>query len=111
MTGWFCRLFARVSHKHAQEEIDIDAVKSVFPYGNLMPIEFQSGGMRASSGIALPEMGGEGQGCLPTGGGVSRVLAEMDGHVSVRLRVYWCFDLVGCEALQRGVGEASSLTM
>ncbi len=33
-------------------------MKKVFPYGQLLPIEFQSGGMRASSGIALPEMGG-----------------------------------------------------
>ena len=39
------------------EEIDTEAVKKVFPYGQLLPIEIQRGGMRASSGIALPAMG------------------------------------------------------
>lgn len=38
--------------------MDVEAVKSVFPYGQLLPVEFQVGGMRASSGIELPEMGG-----------------------------------------------------
>lgn len=38
--------------------MDVEEIKKVFPYGELLPIEFQSGGMRASSGIALPEMGG-----------------------------------------------------
>ncbi|CAM9114579.1 unnamed protein product [Ectocarpus sp. 12 AP-2014] len=41
----------------AEEEVDVEEIKKVFPYGELLPIEFQSGGMRASSGIALPEMG------------------------------------------------------
>ncbi|CAN0300951.1 unnamed protein product [Pylaiella littoralis] len=40
-----------------EEEVDVEAIKKVFPYGELLPIEFQPGGMRASSGIALPEMG------------------------------------------------------
>ncbi|CAM9440319.1 unnamed protein product [Discosporangium mesarthrocarpum] len=43
-----------------EEEVNIEAVKKVFPYGNLLPIEFQRGGMRASSGIELAEMGDEG---------------------------------------------------
>jgi len=41
----------------AADEIDLDAVAAVFPYGQLLPIEVVHGGMRASSGIALPEMG------------------------------------------------------
>lgn len=41
-----------------QEEVDVEAVKRVFPYGQLLPIEFQAGGMRASSGIELPDLGG-----------------------------------------------------
>ena len=64
----------------SQEEIDIDAIKSVFPYGELLPIEFQSGGMRASSGIALPEMGGKVSTLLICGG---RVRTEMCDWVSV----------------------------
>lgn len=47
-----------VWHNFAQEEVDVDAIKKVFPYGQLLPVEFQRGGMRASSGIELPEMGG-----------------------------------------------------
>lgn len=39
------------------KDIDTEAVKKVFPYGQLLPIEIQRGGMRASSGIALPAMG------------------------------------------------------
>jgi len=39
------------------KEIDQEKVKKVFPYGQLLPIEFQKGGMLAKSGIALPEMG------------------------------------------------------
>lgn len=42
-----------------QEEVDVEEVKKVFPYGQVLPVEFQRGGMRASSGIELPEMGGE----------------------------------------------------
>ncbi|TFJ86734.1 hypothetical protein NSK_001822 [Nannochloropsis salina CCMP1776] len=37
--------------------IDTEAIKKAFPYGQLLPVEIQSGGMRASSGIALPAMG------------------------------------------------------
>ncbi|CAM9239442.1 unnamed protein product [Scytosiphon promiscuus] len=40
-----------------EEDVDVEEIKKVFPYGVLLPIEFQAGGMRASSGIALPEMG------------------------------------------------------
>lgn len=49
-----------LARTHAlQHDVDIEAVKKVFPYGQLLPIEFQAGGMRASSGIELPEMGGK----------------------------------------------------
>ena len=40
-----------------EEDVDLDEVAKVFPYGNLLPIEVVPGGMKASSGIALPEMG------------------------------------------------------
>merc|ERR1712032_441356 len=40
---------------HAQ--VDLAEVAKVFPYGQLLPIEVRSGGMVASSGIALAEMG------------------------------------------------------
>lgn len=48
-----------MSHISPKEEVDVEQVKKVFPYGQLLPVEFQRGGMRASSGIELPEMGGE----------------------------------------------------
>lgn len=41
-----------------QEEVDVEQIRNVFPYGQLLPVEFQRGGMRAASGIELPEMGG-----------------------------------------------------
>ena len=37
--------------------IDLDAVAAVFPYGNLLPVELKEGGMRASSGVVVPELG------------------------------------------------------
>lgn len=40
---------------HPQEEVDVEAIKKLFPYDELMPIEFQRGGMRASSA----KLGGE----------------------------------------------------
>ena len=36
----------------------MEAIKRVFPYGQLLPVEFKAGAMRASSGIELPEMEG-----------------------------------------------------
>ena len=39
------------------ETVDANAIQTVFPYGKLLPLEVIEGGMRASSGIALPEMG------------------------------------------------------
>mmetsp|Transcript_5927 Transcript_5927/g.10367 ORF Transcript_5927/g.10367 Transcript_5927/m.10367 type:complete len:187 (+) Transcript_5927:61-621(+) len=39
------------------EEIDESQIKAVFPYGQILPIEYQKGGMLASSGVALEAMG------------------------------------------------------
>lgn len=39
------------------ETVDVNAIQTVFPYGKLLPPEVIEGGIRASSGIALPEMG------------------------------------------------------
>ena len=39
-------------------EIDLDKVRAVFPYGNVVePIDVSVGGLLAKSGIAIPEMG------------------------------------------------------
>lgn len=39
-------------------EIDLDEVRAVFPYGNIVdPVEVCVGGLLARSGIAIPEMG------------------------------------------------------
>ena len=39
-------------------EIDLDKVRAVFPYGNIVePIDVCVGGLLAKSGIAIPEMG------------------------------------------------------
>jgi len=37
--------------------VDLEQVAAVFPYGKLLPVELVHGGMKASSGIALREMG------------------------------------------------------
>jgi len=39
------------------ETVDVAALAKVFPYGQLNPIEVSEGGMLASSGIMLEEMG------------------------------------------------------
>ena len=39
------------------DNVDLDAIRKVFPYGTMLPIVLQDGGMRARSGIALEEMG------------------------------------------------------
>ena len=38
-------------------EIDLEAVAAVFPYGQILPIQIEHGGLLAHSGIALPAMG------------------------------------------------------
>ena len=37
--------------------VDLNQVKNVFPYGKFLPVVVKEGGMKASSGIALPELG------------------------------------------------------
>lgn len=39
--------------------VDVEAVKAVFPYGRVY-LELVDGGLRASSGIAIPELGDKG---------------------------------------------------
>ena len=41
----------------APETVDIDQIYAIFPYGKVLVPEVIDGGMRASSGIALPEFG------------------------------------------------------
>lgn len=41
----------------APETVDVAEIVEVFPYGIFTPIEIVAGGMAASSGIALPELG------------------------------------------------------
>ena len=38
-------------------DIDLQRVAAVFPYGTLLPVVVEHGGLKARSGIALPEMG------------------------------------------------------
>ena len=38
-------------------QVDLAAVAAVFPYGQILPIQIEHGGLLAHSGIALPEMG------------------------------------------------------
>ena len=38
-------------------EIDLEAVAAVFPYGQILPIQIEHGGLLVHSGIALPAMG------------------------------------------------------
>merc|ERR1712039_458784 len=39
------------------DRVNLSEITKVFPYGKLLPIEMKVGGMIASSGIALAEMG------------------------------------------------------
>jgi len=43
-----------------QPDIDLDRVREVFPYGEVLPVEVQRGGMLASSGAAVKKLGDEG---------------------------------------------------
>lgn len=38
-------------------EVDMSGIRAIFPYGKLLRPEVVEGGMRTSSGIALPELG------------------------------------------------------
>lgn len=39
------------------DDVDLSAVRAVFPYGTLLPVQLSVGGLAASSGIALEAMG------------------------------------------------------
>lgn len=39
------------------DDVDLTAVKAVFPYGQMASLKLQDGGALFSSGIALPAMG------------------------------------------------------
>ena len=51
------KLHVQVGVPAPAEQVDLSAVAAVFPYGQLLPIQIEQGGLRAHSGIALPEMG------------------------------------------------------
>lgn len=62
---WTChlRLVGSLQHHHcgvrrwgAQETVDAEAVKGVFPYGSVF-LQVVDGGLRASSGVAIPALG------------------------------------------------------
>ena len=38
------------------DKVDVSQLRKVFPYGKMMPPEITEGGMKASSGIAIPEL-------------------------------------------------------
>lgn len=54
--GMKLRVQLAVPEKYAKG-VDLDAVRKVFPYGQMLPIEVQHGGMVASSGIEIEAMG------------------------------------------------------
>ena len=51
------KLHVQVGVPVAAEEIDVARVAAVFPYGTLLPIDIERGGLLARSGIVLPQMG------------------------------------------------------
>ena len=51
------KLHVQVGVPSVAQDIDLERVAAVFPYGTLLPITIQRGGLLASSGIVLPEMG------------------------------------------------------
>ena len=51
------KLHVQIGVPVAAEEVDLDQIAAVFPYGQLLPIAMERGGLMARSGIALPDMG------------------------------------------------------
>ena len=39
------------------DQVDVDKIKEVFPYGNIVNVELVEGGLNCSSGIVLEQMG------------------------------------------------------
>ncbi|GAB2298607.1 hypothetical protein Dimus_032677 [Dionaea muscipula] len=46
-----------------QQSLDIDRVKSVFPYGKILDVEVVDGGLICSSGVQVDEMGDKNDDC------------------------------------------------
>ncbi|KAL5054129.1 hypothetical protein RYX36_034811 [Vicia faba] len=46
-----------------QQSLDIDKVKSVFPYGKILNVEVVDGGLICSSGVLVEEMGDKNEDC------------------------------------------------
>ncbi|CAK8577601.1 unnamed protein product [Lathyrus sativus] len=46
-----------------QQSLDIDKVKSVFPYGKILKVEVVDGGLICSSGVLVEEMGDKNEDC------------------------------------------------
>ena len=53
------KLHVQVGVPGDSDAIDRAQVAAVFPYGNLLPIAIEQGGLLAKSGIVLPQMGDE----------------------------------------------------
>ena len=51
------KLHVQVGVPMDAEDVDLARVAAVFPYGTLLPVEIQRGGLLARSGIVLPAMG------------------------------------------------------
>ncbi|GAB4831385.1 hypothetical protein Ancab_005396 [Ancistrocladus abbreviatus] len=49
--------------KTLQQSLDIDKVKSVFPYGKILDVEVVDGGLICSSGVYVEEMGDKNDDC------------------------------------------------
>lgn len=46
-----------------QKDLDIEKVKAVFPYGEILDVEVVDGGLICSSGVALEAMGDKNDDC------------------------------------------------
>ncbi|MCH90472.1 3R-hydroxymyristoyl- dehydratase-hydroxymyristoyl ACP dehydrase, partial [Trifolium medium] len=46
-----------------QQSLDIEKVKSVFPYGKILNVEVVDGGLICSSGVLVEEMGDKNEDC------------------------------------------------
>ncbi|KAK4745400.1 hypothetical protein SAY87_011712 [Trapa incisa] len=58
------KLIIRLGVPHSlQQSLDIDRVKSIFPYGEIINVEVVDGGMICSSGVLVEEMGDKNEDC------------------------------------------------
>ncbi|XP_024361647.1 uncharacterized protein [Physcomitrium patens] len=49
--------------RSVQKELDVEKVKAVFPYGEILEVEVVDGGLICSSGVALEAMGDKNDDC------------------------------------------------